>query len=259
MNHEAWVIPTPTCSRSSLGLFLVLYGRSSLDLRKFQAMAAGLNRALAPGDNLVQPLDGTAIGDAPLILDDPRTGAGQGDGAGVEDVQVGPAREQQAEAALAREEQVAVARAEEAEAFTDVRQTMSQRADQLGLGDSLAFRDDPRGLVVSILSDRVLFAPGSAAVQPEGAEILGLVAEAVRGVPSQLSVEGRNDNRPISTAAFPSNWELSTARATTVLQALVATGQIAPERISAAGYADQRRSATTRPARVATATAASSW
>jgi chemotaxis protein MotB len=53
-------------------------------------------------------------------------------------------------------------------------------------------------------------------------------------------VEGHTDDRPISTAQFPSNWELSTARASAVLRYLVARHGIAPARMSAAGYADQR-------------------
>jgi chemotaxis protein MotB len=55
-----------------------------------------------------------------------------------------------------------------------------------------------------------------------------------------MSIEGHTDDRPISTAIFPSNWELSTARATEVVRLLIEEGGIAPERLSAAGYGEHR-------------------
>jgi chemotaxis protein MotB len=70
--------------------------------------------------------------------------------------------------------------------------------------------------------------------------VLDTLAASLVGVPNQLAVEGHTDNVPINTAQFPSNWELSTARATAVLRYLVEHHGIAPARLSAAGYADQR-------------------
>jgi chemotaxis protein MotB len=239
VNHEAWVIPYADMLTLLMGLFLVLYGMSSLDLRKFEAMAQGLNEALGSGERIISPLDTAPGGAAPRILDDAPPAIDLDVGADVIP-QVGPSRQERAEAALEREEREHLARLQEEESFDDVRATITRRAEELGLAEALDFRREPRGLVVTILSDRVLFAPGSAQVRPEGAEILRLVAEAVRGVPNPLSVEGHTDDRPITTASFPSNWELSTARATTVLQELVASGAVASEHVSAAGYADQR-------------------
>ena len=68
---------------------------------------------------------------------------------------------------------------------------------------------------------------------------LDTFASAVADLPNPVTVEGHTDSTPISTARFPSNWELSTARATAVLRYLAADG-VPASRLSAAGYADQR-------------------
>ena len=65
-----------------------------------------------------------------------------------------------------------------------------------------------------------------------------MVADALMDVPNHVMIEGHTDSRPISTARYPSNWELSTARATSVLRYLVETRGFPGERASAAGYAD---------------------
>jgi chemotaxis protein MotB len=91
---------------------------------------------------------------------------------------------------------------------------------------------------VTVVSDKVLFSPGSADLQPIGRQVLGVVADVVREVPNDLMVEGHTDNTPINTAQFPSNWELSTERATHVLRELVERNGIPAERVSAAGYGE---------------------
>jgi chemotaxis protein MotB len=69
--------------------------------------------------------------------------------------------------------------------------------------------------------------------------VVDKVAAALGRLPNKLSVEGHTDNTPIS-GRYPSNWELSTARATTVLRELIERHGLSPARLSAAGYADER-------------------
>ena len=70
--------------------------------------------------------------------------------------------------------------------------------------------------------------------------ILDGMSGALAQLPNDTSIEGHTDDLPISGGPFPSNWELSTARATTVLRYLVDAHHLPPNRLSAAGYADQR-------------------
>jgi chemotaxis protein MotB len=66
------------------------------------------------------------------------------------------------------------------------------------------------------------------------------IGKALARLPNAVRIEGHTDNRPIVTALYPSNWELSTARATAVVSFLVDEGLVAPERLSVAGYAEHR-------------------
>jgi len=104
----------------------------------------------------------------------------------------------------------------------------------------VTFRREDRGLVVTVVTDQVLFAAGSAELADEGNAILAVIAAPLQGVPNHITVEGHTDSRPISTPRYPSNWELSTDRATTVLRYLVSALNVPGSRISAAGYADTR-------------------
>ena len=88
-----------------------------------------------------------------------------------------------------------------------------------------------------VISDQVLFAPGKADLKTAGLELLGQLAGMIKDTKLTLSVEGHTDNMPIHNSQFPSNWELSTARATMVTRYLI-ENKIAPDRIRAIGYAD---------------------
>jgi chemotaxis protein MotB len=92
--------------------------------------------------------------------------------------------------------------------------------------------------VIRLLTDRVLFDSGHATLKAQSHPILGRIANLLRasgGAP--LQVEGYTDNVPIRSSQFPTNWELSTARATSVVRFLIGDG-VAKQRLSAAGYAD---------------------
>jgi chemotaxis protein MotB len=96
---------------------------------------------------------------------------------------------------------------------------------------------DHRGVVISI-REGGSFAAGSADPSPAAQVVLRDVATILAGVDNPVRVEGHTDDVPIHTARFASNWDLSTARATQVVQRLLAEGTIHPDRISAAGYAE---------------------
>ncbi len=90
------------------------------------------------------------------------------------------------------------------------------------------------GLVVS-LSEAGFFAPGEAVINPDAESVINTLAESLQATNAQIRIEGHTDSTPISNAKYPSNWELSTARASSVLARLIERG-IGPDRLSAAGY-----------------------
>ncbi|MDW8367395.1 MAG: flagellar motor protein MotB [Abditibacteriales bacterium] len=119
-----------------------------------------------------------------------------------------------------------------------VERRVRQYVSKKGLSHVVSVHQEPRGLVVSFRSDHLLFDRGSAELKPSAKEILRRVMEKIRPLNYPMRVEGHTCNLPIRTAQFPSNWELSTARATNVVRFLLAEGLYPAERLSAAGYAD---------------------
>lgn len=103
-------------------------------------------------------------------------------------------------------------------------------------------RLETRGLVIS-LGENGVFDSGSDQIKPEGKALLDTIATSLVTVGNYVRIEGHTDNVPISTAQFPSNWELSTARATAVVYQLIVKFGMKPDLISAAGYAEYRPAA----------------
>jgi chemotaxis protein MotB len=112
---------------------------------------------------------------------------------------------------------------------------------QKGLEGKISTDLGPRGLVISV-KDTLLFEIGSADLTGPAKEIIRSVGHILAATPNAVRVEGHTDNVPIHTARFFSNWELSTARATNVLQYFITKGDIAPDRLSAAGYGEYKPS-----------------
>ena len=103
-------------------------------------------------------------------------------------------------------------------------------------GQGAVFRTE-RGVVISLYG-AVLFDLGKADIRPEAAAILDRVAAALARVPNYVSVEGSTDDLPINTAMFPTNWELSVRRATTVVRYFIERHGLDPRRFLAVGYGE---------------------
>ena len=98
-----------------------------------------------------------------------------------------------------------------------------------------------RGLVITFVAE-VLFDSGKADVKKEAHNVLGKLAKVIKdkAYDKEVGVEGHTDNDPIKHSGWKSNWELSTARATSVLHYLVNEGKLDPKKLSAIGYGEYR-------------------
>ena len=109
--------------------------------------------------------------------------------------------------------------------------------DQLGEGVEVLVND---GVVSFRISSEMLFPSGQADLIGPGAQMLATLVPVLNAMPNQrIVVEGHTDDVPIQNARYPSNWELSSGRAGSVVRQLIALG-VAPERIRATGFADTR-------------------
>ncbi len=96
-----------------------------------------------------------------------------------------------------------------------------------------------RGVVIN-LPNSLLFDSGSARLKPESEEVLAKIAEKIKEIPAKILIEGHTDNVPIvSSSIYKSNWELSAARAASVLHFMLEKG-LSPDRFTIAGYGEYR-------------------
>ncbi len=117
--------------------------------------------------------------------------------------------------------------------YQKLQDTMKEAGD---LGDKVKVDMDKRGIVVRV-ADTLVFDTGKAEVRPEAQEVLKKVGAVLAGGNKQVRVEGHTDNVPIKTAHFPSNWELSTDRASAIVRYFIDNTNMKPALLSAAGYA----------------------
>jgi chemotaxis protein MotB len=121
-----------------------------------------------------------------------------------------------------------------------VQRELQQYVQEHNLQNQVQVRLDRRGLVVTLLSDKSYYDSGSAELRPETKAILDEIDKFIKKNTNLIRVEGNTDDVPIHTSAYPTNWELSTARAVGVVRYLVEHDGLDPTRVSAAGYGEFR-------------------
>ncbi len=103
--------------------------------------------------------------------------------------------------------------------------------------DSVKIVKEKRGVVIR-LNDTMLFDPGSAIIKSEARAELDKIAKSLETFQNPVVIEGHTDSMPIKNEKYPSNWELSTARATNIISYLTQTKKFPPGRLSAVGYGE---------------------
>ena len=127
--------------------------------------------------------------------------------------------------------------------LVEILKDLEEYAETLNLGEKITIKPEERGIVIRFM-DNIFFDSGSAEIKKESLEILKTVAEVLNREEfstRHIKVEGHTDSDQIvKVSKFPTNWELSSARATNVLRYLVETGNIEGNRISSSGYSYYR-------------------
>jgi len=218
-HDERWLITYADMITLLMAFFIMLFAMSQIDLAKFKAFQAGVASHFDKPAKVLKGGTGVLLGNG---------------GEAEAERQVAELLSDKAKLDQAVERN----RRDLASAKARIEKELTAR----GLRERARFSIEQRGLVVTIVSDEVLFDLGSAELRPVGAQVLGVVAATVARMPNRVLVEGHTDNRPIS-GRYPSNWELSTARASAVVRYLSTRHRIRPARLSAAGYADQHPAA----------------
>lgn len=127
-------------------------------------------------------------------------------------------------------------RAQPSKELQQEQQIIQTYVNQQNLQQKVKVQLTGQGLVISLLTDKALYDTGSATLRPETIGLLEKVGTVLQRTQPTVRVEGYTDNQPIHTAAYPTNWELSAARAAGVVRFLVEQEHFDPHKISLAGY-----------------------
>lgn len=122
-----------------------------------------------------------------------------------------------------------------------INKKIEQHFEQLGKQEEIQTEITERGLVVHIM-ESALFKQGSARLEPRARQVMDIIYEQVKDLPNHVRIEGHTDDFPIHNETYPSNWELSAARATSVVRYFLENYAFPPDKISALGYGEFRPS-----------------
>jgi chemotaxis protein MotB len=207
-NLERWLLTYSDLITLLMVFFVVLYSLSSLNVKKYQAVAVSLAQEMGGGGQ--------------SVLNDPGVSLAPG-------VSVNSPVD----------ENITSKDLQELNTLEQLRKELQDYIDQNELNGKVAVTIEERGVVISF-QDVALFPLGSAELTADAKEMVGKIGLIIMKTPQYIRVEGHTDNLPINTSLYPSNWELSVARATSVVQELIHSLNFPPYRLSATGYGEFR-------------------
>jgi chemotaxis protein MotB len=200
-NEERWLLTYSDLITLLFVLFVVMYAISTTDLRKFvaltQSLSAAFNAEVMSGNQAISISDGQ---DMTVQQDTSQSGTS-------------PVQSD----------------------LRAIKAALEDYAIGQGLGGEVEVGIVPQGIVIR-LYDALLFSSGRAHLDDHALKLVREISDIIRPLPNQIRIEGNTDDQQPDGVLFANNWDLSTARALAVLQALVDDG-VPPERLSALGYA----------------------
>jgi len=232
---ERWLLTYADMITLLMALFMVLFSISSVNISKVQVLQKSLRAAfsgdiLPGGKGIAKPGASANTSHFPSAIDVQA----------IVPVTASTASTLQSSSTHGSAPSPSAAAAERQEQlFGQIKHELESYAQSHGFARKVQTTVEARGLVIRVLTDDLLFASGQAALSPRSDALLAEIARLLQlaeGHP--VAVEGNTDNVPIHGGVYPSNWELSTARASTVVRYLLGKG-VSPLRLTAVGYAEQ--------------------
>lgn len=218
-NHERWLLPYSDMITLLLALFVVLYSISSVNNSKLDALSNSLAKAF--NGPKPAPVSQSTLSSSKPTFQQAKLNKLLNSGLSVP----------QLNQAISSAQHYT----QEEENLRRLQQRINHLARRAGLADKVATHIEEQGLVITLVSDKVLFDTGQAYLRPQIRPLLTKIAELLRTIPNNIRVAGHTDNVPIHTGQFASNWELSAVRATTVVRFFIVHHMHASH-LSAAGF-----------------------
>jgi chemotaxis protein MotB len=236
---ERWLLTYADMITLLMALFMVLFSISSVNISKFKTLEKSLKAAFS-GNILPGGKDIAQQGSTQNASHTPASAELQA----IEPVATegsSPLSNSTAHGAgkATVSAQAAAATQQETQSFVRIKQQLDAYAAKHGFSKSVKTTIERQGLVIRVLTDDLLFASGQASLDPKADSLLGEIGGLLSLVNTHpIEVEGNTDDVPIHSPIYPSNWELSTARASTVVRFMVAHG-VGASRLTAMGFANQ--------------------
>jgi chemotaxis protein MotB len=229
VNHEAWAIPYGDLVTLLFALFTVMYAMSSVNEGKFRVLSDAMIAAFNGAPKSMQPLnigdkEPGKGGDKPLV--------------GISPTTLMKIKEQKSGAETKSPDPIKRETADSAGALIRLERQVQDAMQALIDAKLVTVRRENMWLEIEINTD-ILFPSGSGAFSTAAEPVLDKLAEVLKPFPNPIRVEGHTDDRPIHTGAFPSNWELSAARAASVVHQFTKQG-IDPLRLEIVGFGEFR-------------------
>lgn len=232
-NHERWMVTYADMVTLLMVLFIVMFAISQVDQKRFdmlkEGMAAGFGNTSSPfqGSQAVMPEPGTQPMSPvqPMTLEGPR-----------------PANaEQLSRSTVAHENRQRYAQAAaEVHRLDELRRRIDRALQRHGLREDVRMRIDSRGLTISLVSRHIVFAPNVAELATRGRRVLDVLAPVLRDVPDKLDIDGHTNQVKVKPKYYATDWDLSAARAVTVLRYLNERKGIEGSRLSAVAFGHEK-------------------
>ncbi|TCI99273.1 flagellar motor protein MotB [Aeromicrobium sp. IC_218] len=237
-NHERWMVTYADMLTLLFVLFVVLYAMSQVDEAKYAALKEGLSEGFGM-TAVMQGSDGAM--QASSIQEEPQAKADSAETFGGVDPQV---QEKIDEAVSAHDRsqlqhQYAEAQAE-AQDLTQVWREISAALQEKGLQEDVQAVLDERGLVISLVSKHIVFEPNLASLSSRGREVVDTMAPVLRRIQAPLEISGHTNQVDVKPKYYDTDWDLSSARAITVLRYLHESRKVPQERLRLSAFGHEK-------------------
>jgi len=236
-NHERWLVTYADMVTLLMVLFIVLFAMSVVDQKKFDALKSGLAAGFGQSTSIQ---DGSSS-----ILEEPGQSVAQPIAPNQFAIDVKEVKPSAVSKAIADHEDLQnQAHYAEAKAEVDRLKALLERLNRAlrahHLQDDVQASIDDRGLVVSLVSRHVVFEPNLATLSGRGQLVVDTLAPVLRDIPDPLQIDGHTNQVKVKPKFYPTDWELSAARAVTVLRHLNEADHVPAERLTASAFGHEK-------------------
>lgn len=237
-NHERWMVTYADMLTLLFVLFVVLYAMSQVDEAKYAALKEGLSEGFGM-TAVMQGSDGAM--QASALEKEPQAKSDSAETFGGVDPEV---QEKIDEAVSAHDRsqlqhQYAEAQAE-AQDLTQVWREISAALQEKGLQEDVQAVLDERGLVISLVSKHIVFEPNLASLSSRGREVVDTMAPVLRRIQAPLEISGHTNQVDVKPKYYDTDWDLSSARAITVLRYLHESRKVPQERLRLSAFGHEK-------------------